>query len=922
LRKTINKPFVGLLALLFFGSELPAQNLGNSFLHYSLTEGLPSAEVYQIFQDKAGFIWFATDNGVVRFDGQSMVTYQGREGLPDPVIFGFFEDYKDRLWFRSYSGRLSYYEKDTIVKYGWNEKLIEYCKSDLLLSISVDSLDGLWFTTNNFTGKISADGNISYQPPDSVHFDFWQAGNEHSVRWHGQKYVSFGNILYAIHGNEMHRVFRAHDTIISLSVDLNENLWIGYLHDDCERYSVPDFKNPVVPEFLKGRGVTSVLQDRQAGYWISTLKNGVYYIPNSSFTRYDLPSARSKLKTGNGPLLIADDNDQLMVINPKTMAVKEKKTLLAPVIAAVADRRKNFWVATQKNLVIYDAALREKTSLPLVVKSFTINRDHIYSLTNSRVIKFDSNGTVVRFFELQKIHRSIISTPPWFILPARTGFDVYDSSFNLVATPPQFEDLKISGISNLNDSTLLVATTGSGFFIVSKNDWSSKQYVNNDKFIADNIYATLIVNGMLWLATEKGIAVTPLKLLLHDQPAFKLITHSGGLVEDRVEMLQSIDENILAFSGNSICVIPSDIHKINFSETLFNVSQIRVGNKPAVSGETLQLPASPNELRIDFGFINFTNPNIYIRSRLSKGGLWVFSTSRTLIYDNLAAGHYSLELEYSLNSMQWTPAKIKLEFSVAAPWYQRLYFHVLLILVVLLASYSFFRFRLSVLQEKNLRLQLTNDHRKHLLQAEIDTMERERSRIAKDLHDGVGMGLTVLKLKLYQLFKPVRKIPTDLFDSNETNEVLNQINSTIADIRDTIHNLTPSGLQHLGLSSALRTYVEKKVADLDVRFELHESGTSVKEPRIGLACFRILQELTSNSLKHSSATEISVYISTFENMITIFYKDNGQGFTSNPVSTGTGLLNIEARLDQLQGTMDFRSGDFGVSYTFTIPFYE
>jgi two-component system, NarL family, sensor histidine kinase LiaS len=86
-----------------------------------------------------------------------------------------------------------------------------------------------------------------------------------------------------------------------------------------------------------------------------------------------------------------------------------------------------------------------------------------------------------------------------------------------------------------------------------------------------------------------------------------------------------------------------------------------------------------------------------------------------------------------------------------------------------------------------------------------------------------------------------------------------------------------------------------------------------------VAIFRIIQELISNSLKHSKASGIRLHVSSFDDLISIVYEDNGKGFTWNGDSKGLGLYNIESRLQTLKGTLRFDSGEFGVSYTIDIP---
>src|ERR1041384_6220703 len=94
--------------------------------------GLPSSETYQVFQDSKGFIWIATDNGVVKYDGHEFVTYNSSNGLLDNTTFGFYEDKKGRIWFRAYNGALTYYENDTIRPYKYNAELKAFTKQALL----------------------------------------------------------------------------------------------------------------------------------------------------------------------------------------------------------------------------------------------------------------------------------------------------------------------------------------------------------------------------------------------------------------------------------------------------------------------------------------------------------------------------------------------------------------------------------------------------------------------------------------------------------------------------------------------------------------------------------------------------------------------------------------------------------------------
>lgn len=130
-----------------------------SFSNYSIREGLPSTEVYNVFQDSKGFIWFATDHGVVRFDGLEMKVFTVKDGLTDPVVFGFNEDEKQRIWFRTYSGRISYYKDGKIYSIPWNDELKDLFQNNITYSL-FSSRDTIYFSSGRYIGIINQDGQV------------------------------------------------------------------------------------------------------------------------------------------------------------------------------------------------------------------------------------------------------------------------------------------------------------------------------------------------------------------------------------------------------------------------------------------------------------------------------------------------------------------------------------------------------------------------------------------------------------------------------------------------------------------------------------------------------------------------------------------------------------------------------------------
>jgi ligand-binding sensor domain-containing protein len=105
------KPFlVYLLLLLSF--HLAGQE--NNYIHYDTKDGLASSTVYWICQDKKGYIWFATDNGLSRFDGKKFTNYTTEDGLSDNEVLSIDTDSKGRVWIMPFNKTLCYYYEGKI----------------------------------------------------------------------------------------------------------------------------------------------------------------------------------------------------------------------------------------------------------------------------------------------------------------------------------------------------------------------------------------------------------------------------------------------------------------------------------------------------------------------------------------------------------------------------------------------------------------------------------------------------------------------------------------------------------------------------------------------------------------------------------------------------------------------------------------
>ncbi|SRX74998.1 Oxygen sensor histidine kinase NreB [Aequorivita antarctica] len=191
-----------------------------------------------------------------------------------------------------------------------------------------------------------------------------------------------------------------------------------------------------------------------------------------------------------------------------------------------------------------------------------------------------------------------------------------------------------------------------------------------------------------------------------------------------------------------------------------------------------------------------------------------------------------------------------------------------------------------------------------VMQATISGEEIERKRIAKDLHDGIGSSLSVLKMRLSNLKDQNANIP-----NNEIETISKLLSSSITELRRVAHNLVPESLLRLGLDAALRDLCFLLSSDsIEIFYHSNNIKPTISEKN-ELTIYRIIQELITNAIKHSKCGEIIVDCSQFEDTFFISVEDNGKGFVYDPLKDfqGMGLKNIKNRVSLLNGKMAIES---------------
>lgn len=234
---------------------------------------------------------------------------------------------------------------------------------------------------------------------------------------------------------------------------------------------------------------------------------------------------------------------------------------------------------------------------------------------------------------------------------------------------------------------------------------------------------------------------------------------------------------------------------------------------------------------------------------------------------------------------------------------------ILVMLSLALAFVLFFNWsQKKIFQQQLLRQDLELSHQQNLLYGTIVAQEKERQRIAQDLHDDVGSKLNVIFLHLHRLRK-LNKQSKNL--QEPLIELHALLQTTIETSRRIAHDLLPPTLEKFGLSEAVEELCNhyERTEAISVTLQVETVHQSVLSKFEELTFYRILQELFHNTIKYASAKRIDIKLKTTSRHVQLTYKDDGKGFDMNDreVQTGLGLRNIANRMNMINGTYELKT---------------
>ncbi|MBI5662513.1 MAG: hypothetical protein HZC46_10245 [Ignavibacterium album] len=838
---------------------------------------LPTNRIMDILCDKNGNIWIATFGGGLLKSSVSENNYseefeiflaEQKNYSEDNHLIKVFEDTKRNLWIGSYHSGIFFLSADQKNLKPYQTKFVQY-------------------KSNNAAGSLS-NNTVMY-------FDEDKEGNI----WIGtlggglDKFNSQTNSFTNFKSDPLNLNSLADNDILSLCVDNSGIIWAGShlgkgltkIIKNTTKFNLIGYQSNN-PDLLNDGVVWAIHKDKNGLLWVGTYKGGLNcYDQQKNHLVFYKNKSNSKLSSNHIRVIAEDDYENLWIgtydgglnlYNKRNGEVKvykhnpsDNSSIAGNQVQTILIDGKNYYIGTfgggMCRVVIEGNPFNQK----LKFERFIYNENDSSSISDNRVYKIYKDkenliwictyGGSIDLFEPEK--KTFRHFPNTFAekenVTAKNSMTILMDSYN----------------------TMWVGTYGGGLYSFETGSGKFTRYSPREGMTSAVVYGILedrLKN--LWISSDNGIF--KYDLINKDFTRFDIKDGLQSLEFSGGAYLYSSD-GIMYFGGiNGINYFkPEEIKTNTFIPPVVITSTKVLDNLIKGEPAELKLDYNQNTVSFEFASLDYSDPkdNLYAYMLEGFDNDWQFTNSslRIATYTNLSPGEYIFKVRGSNSDGIWNENYASLTIRILPPFWKTYWFIAAVILISVLVLYYVFTIRI--------RSQLA--------------IEKLKSRLAADLHDNIGAGLTEISIlsevasrKFGQQFSSELKKISDR--SRQLVDSMSDIVWVVNPEKDSLHDLVIRiKNSYADILSAMNC--ELKILEIQ-RIKNIRIPVDIKQN-----LYLILKEAFNNAIKHSSATSISMNFNIEEEKLTIILRDNGVGIDPNNIANGNGITNMKNRANAI-----------------------
>ncbi len=945
------RAFFVFIYLLF--SILVKSQTENRFLQFGVKDGLSQNSVHCIYRDKEGLVWIGTQDGLNSFDGQKFVTYKPIENdstsISDQFILAIQEDSGGYLWVGTRHGlnkldkrtgkfkRIFISPKEKLLfqviyasffclkngnvlicqnsnVYNYNNKTQEITVikniplGDLLINhnekaIVYNKNNGLYISkekdTHNFekiAEPITENGLTNYasnnkffiastnKSPAKVYIfniEKKQWLNPFEINGFVNKILLFNDSLVHFATNMgiislsnfeqknylLSAAKFAPGAVLTLYKDVDKNLWAGTANNGFALNSAK-FNNFETIQTPIKNDVVNVSVETAEYVWIGC-NSGLYKQTIATKTIETIAALKNKKITAltannKNNIWVGVDGEGLWLLNKNGIILKKYQTHNSifktnQILHLSADKKDNIFVSTELKFYTY-AILKnkwEEFESPnqkgnYILHSFKDSKNNIWLSTNYGVVMYDS------VMKLKLILESTTDT----------------SSLKRTLITCITED--VNGV-------IWIATISNSIYTFENNKLT---HFSANNGLASNVVYNLLVDNKnrIWATTSNGLFVFD-----QQQKLFTKLSTFDGIQQVSFtigSMTKGISGLFYIGTNEGLLVCNPNNVLYNNKSLVAKIIDVKL-NGQSIENLNNELKFKPDNKTLSFEFGTseaFQQGNIiYQYKLLGVDNDWITlpAGSNKLTYTSFQYKKMEMQIKaaFSMNGLNNAPIT-SFKLNAIPPLYKTIWF-VSLLGLLLIGLIAFF-----VQQYNNRKLQ----KQKLLLDTQL-TLQKERERIGRDLHDNIGAYTSALIARLNQLSSKNEEQKANI------NELKDYAGSIMGYLRETIWVLNNETLNITAFADRFKNYafkINKSYPEVELKISENISLNKKIQPQVMLNLFRILQEALQNAYKHANANKIEILFTCIDN-IKFEIIDEGIGLSAIATTENYGLSNMKQR---------------------------